>query len=71
MSARMAGAQDIHDVVIRLHRSGDTASVRGAVVTLDHDLEAGNTDSAGIVRVPDLDDGGHIIEVVAHGYQSY
>jgi len=71
MSARVAEAQGVHDVVIRLHRAGDTTSIRGAVVTLDHDLEAGNTDSAGIVRVPDLDDGGHIIEVVAHGYQSF
>jgi len=71
MAVRVAEAQGTHDVVIRLHRAGDTASIRGAVVTLDHDLEVGNTDSAGIVRVPDLDDGGHIIEVVAHGYQSF
>jgi hypothetical protein len=71
MSARMAGAQGTRDVVIRLHRSGDTASIGGAAVTIDHTIEAGNTDSAGIVRVPDLDDGGHIIEVVARGYQAY
>src|ERR1700743_1436757 len=71
MSARVAEAQGTRDVVIRLHRAGDTTSIRGAVVTLDHDLEAGNTDSAGIVRVPDLDDVGHISEVVAHAYQSF
>jgi hypothetical protein len=58
-------------VVLRLHRSGDTVSIRGATVTIDHTIEAGNTDSAGIVRVPDLEDGTHIIEVVAHGYQAY
>jgi hypothetical protein len=71
MSASVARAQGSRDVVIHLHRSGDTVSVRGAVVTIDHDLEAGNTDSAGIVRVPDLPDGGHIVEVVAHGYQTF
>src|SRR5579859_5515396 len=71
VSARVAGAQNTRDVVLRLHRSGDTASIRGATVTIDHTLEAGNTDSAGIVRVPDLEDGGHIVEVVAHGYQTF
>src|SRR4029078_10104977 len=71
LSARVAGAQDTREVVIRLHRAGDTLSVRGATVTIDHTIEAGNTDSAGIVRVPDLDDGGHIVEVVARGYQAY
>ncbi|HTI65631.1 MAG TPA: hypothetical protein VL524_19040 [Gemmatimonadaceae bacterium] len=70
-SARVAGAQDTRDVVIRLHRAGDTVSIRGAAVTIDHTIEAGNTDSAGIVRIPDLLDGGHIIEVVARGYQAY
>ncbi len=69
--ARVAGAQDSREVVIRLHRAGDTVSVRGAVVTIDHSIEAGNTDSAGIVRIPDLEDGGHIVEVVARGYQAY
>lgn len=69
--AREAGAQDARDVVIRLHRAGDTVSIRGAVVTIDHSIEAGNTDSAGIVRVPDLEDGGHIIEVVARGYEAF
>lgn len=71
LAARVAGAQDTRDVAIRLHRAGDTVSIRGATVTIDHTIEAGNTDSAGIVRIPDLLDGGHIIEVVARGYQSY
>ena len=71
LSATAAGAQDTREVAIRLHRAGDTLSIRGAVVTIDHTLEAGNTDSAGIVRIPDLLDGGHIIEVVARGYQAY
>jgi hypothetical protein len=71
LSARAAGAQDTREVVLRLHRAGDTVSIRGAAVTIDHTIEAGNTDSAGIVRIPDLEDGGHIIEVVARGYQAY
>jgi hypothetical protein len=71
MPARVASAQDARDVAVRLHRSGDTVSIRGATVTLDHTIEAGTTDSAGIVRIPDLPDGGHIIEVVARGYQAY
>jgi hypothetical protein len=71
LSTRVAGAQDTREVAIRLHRAGDTVSIRGAAVTIDHTIEAGNTDSAGIVRIPDLLDGGHIIEVVARGYQAY
>ena len=71
LSARMAVAQDTREVVLRLHRAGDTVSIRGAAVTIDHTIEAGNTDAAGIVRIPDLEDGGHIIEVVARGYQAY
>ena len=71
LSARVVGAQDTREVAIRLHRAGDTVSIRGATVTIDHTIEAGNTDSAGIVRIPDLLDGGHIIEVVARGYQAY
>jgi len=71
VSARVVGAQDTREVVIRLRRAGDTLSVRGAAVTIDHTIEAGYTDSAGVVRVPDLEDGGHIIEVVARGYQAY
>ena len=71
LSVHAAGAQDTREVAIRLHRAGDTLSIRGAAVTIDHTIEAGNTDSAGIVRIPDLLDGGHIIEVVARGYQAY
>ena len=71
LSARGAGAQGTRDVAIRLHRAGDTVSIRGATVTIDHTIEAGTTDAAGTVRVPDLLDGGHIIEVVARGYQAY
>src|SRR6185503_7689879 len=67
----VARAQDTRELVIRLRRAGDTVSVRGAAVTIDHSIEAGYTDAAGIVRVPDLEDGGHIIEVVARGYQAY
>jgi hypothetical protein len=69
--ARGVGAQETRDVMVRLHRAGDTVSIRGATVTIDHTIEAGATDSAGVVRVPDLPDGGHIIEVVARGYQAY
>jgi hypothetical protein len=58
-------------VAVRLHRAGDTVSIRGATVTIDHTIEAGTTDSAGIVRIPGPLDGGHIIEVVARGYQAY
>lgn len=71
ISARVAGAQGTRDVVLHLHRAGDTVSIRGAVVRIDHTIEAGNTDSAGNVLVPDLDDGGHIVEVVARGYQTF
>jgi hypothetical protein len=70
LSAGVAGAQT-RDVTLHLHRAGDTTSVRGAVVTVDHTIEAGNSDSAGNVLVPDLDDGGHIVEVVAHGYMAF
>ena len=71
LSGHTAGAQDTRDVLVRLHRAGDTVSIRGATVTIDHTIEAGTTDSGGIVRIPDLLDGGHIIEVVARGYQAY
>jgi hypothetical protein len=71
LSPRVAKAQDTREVVLRLHRVGDTVSIRGAAVTIDHTIEAGNSDAAGIVRVPDLLDGGHIVEVVARGYQAY
>lgn len=71
LSARAASAQATREVAIHFHRAGDTTSIRGAAVTIDHTIEAGYTDAAGIVHVPDLEDGGHIIEVVAHGYQAY
>jgi hypothetical protein len=71
MAAHVAGAQVTRDVELHVHRAGDTLSIPGAVVTVDHVIEVGNTDSAGNARVPDLDDGGHIVEVVAHGYQAY
>ena len=72
LSAGAAGAQGSREVVIRLHRAGDsTVAIRGAAVTIDHTIEAGNTDADGVVKIPDLEDGGHIIEVVARGYQAY
>lgn len=72
LTTRAVSAQGSREVAIRLHRAGDAnIAIRGAAVTIDHTIEAGNTDSAGIVRVPDLEDGGHIIEVVARGYQAY
>jgi hypothetical protein len=70
LSARPAGAQDVRDVRIRLHKAGDTVSIRNAPVVIDHTIEAGRTDSAGTVLVRDLEDGGHIIEAVATGYLS-
>jgi hypothetical protein len=71
-SAPAAGAQDTRDVLLRLHRAGDASvPVRGAAVTIDHTIEAGYTDSTGVVKIPDLEDGGHIIEAVARGYQAY
>ena len=71
LAAPAAGAQDSREVVFRVQRAGDTVAIRGATVTIDHSIEAGNTDSAGVVRLPDLEDGGHIVEVVARGYQAY
>jgi hypothetical protein len=71
MPAQPVGAQVTRDVVLRLHKAGDTLSIRNASVLVDHTIEAGNTDSAGMVRIPDLEDGGHIVEAVAHGYQAF
>lgn len=51
--------------------AGDTTVIRGAVISIDHTIEAGTTDSLGIVTVPGLDDGGHIVEAVAKGYQAF
>src|SRR5690349_14123270 len=70
--APSAGAQDGRTVVLRFRKAGDTTvAIRGATITIDHTIEAGLTDSLGIVKVPDLEDGGHIVEAVARGYQAY
>ncbi len=71
LAARPAAAQDARTVVIRFRKAGDTVAIRNAQITIDHTIEAGLTDSLGMVRVPDLEDGGHIIEAVAKGYQAY
>jgi len=55
------------DVLIHLHKLGDTLSIKNAPVTIDHAIEA-KTDTNGIARIPDLEDGGHIIEASAPGY---
>jgi hypothetical protein len=69
--AHPAQAQDSRTVTIRFRKAGDTVAIRGAQITIDHTIEAGLTDSLGMVRVPDLEDGGHIIEAVAKGYQAF
>ena len=69
--SRYANAQDTRTVVLRFRRAGDTVAIRNAQVTVDHTIDAGTTDSAGIVRIPDLEDGGHIVEAVARGYQAF
>jgi hypothetical protein len=72
VSARHTSAQDARTVVLRFYKAGDKAvAIRNATVTIDHTIEAGNTDSTGTVRIPDLEDGGHIVEVVARGYQAF
>jgi|SRR5579862_2621061 len=68
LSAHPADAQDVRDVRLRLHKAGDTLSIPNAPVVVDHTIEAGRTDSAGIVLIRDLEDGGHIIEADAKGY---
>jgi hypothetical protein len=71
-SAQPAAAQASRTVVLRFRKAGDTTVVvRNALITVDHSIEAGLTDSAGTVRVPDLEDGGHIVEAVAKGYQAF
>jgi hypothetical protein len=67
VSAQSAGAQV--ETVFHVHKTGDTLSVPNAVVTIDHIIEAGKTDAHGNVRVSDLEDGGHIVEISAPGYQ--
>lgn len=69
--APQANAQDSRTVVLRFRKAGDTVAIRNAQITIDHTIDAGTTDSAGIVRIPDLEDGGHIVEAVAHGYQAF
>lgn len=68
---RPANAQDARTVVLRFRKAGDTVAIRNAQITVDHTIDAGTTDSAGIVRIPDLEDGGHIVEAVARGYQAF
>lgn len=69
--ARPAHAQDSRTVVLRFRKAGDTVAIRDARITIDHTIDAGTTDSAGMVRIPDLEDGGHIVEAVARGYQAF
>jgi len=71
LALRPAQAQDTRTVILRFRKAGDTVAIRNAQITIDHTIDAGVTDSAGIVRVPDLEDGGHIIEAVARGYQAF
>jgi len=69
--ARPAHTQDARTVVLRFRKAGDTVAIRNAQITIDHTIDAGVTDSLGVVRIPDLEDGGHIVEAVAHGYQAF
>ncbi len=70
LAAHSALAQDTREVIIRLHKAGDTTSIKNAPVTVDHVIEAGTTDATGRVRIPDLEDGGHIVEATAFGYEA-
>jgi hypothetical protein len=69
--ARPTHAQDSRTVVLRFRKAGDTVAIRNAQITVDHTIEAGVTDSLGMVSIPDLEDGGHIVEAVARGYQAF
>jgi hypothetical protein len=69
--ARPAHTQDARTVILRFRKAGDTVAIRNAQITIDHTIDAGVTDSLGIVRIPDLEDGGHIVEAVARGYQAF
>ena len=69
--ARPAHTQDARTVVLRFRKAGDTVAIRNAQITIDHTIDAGVTDSLGMVRIPDLEDGGHIVEAVARGYQAF
>jgi hypothetical protein len=64
-------AQDSRTVILRFRKAGDTVAIRNAQITIDHTIEAGVTDSLGMVSIPDLEDGGHIVEAVARGYQAF
>src|SRR5258706_8331720 len=63
----LAHPAQAQDVLIHLHKLGDTLSIRNAPVTIDHAIEA-KTDTNRIARIPDLEDGGHVIEATAPGY---
>ena len=67
--AQPAFAQDVRPAVFHVHKKGDTVSVANAIVTVDHIIEAGKTDAYGIVRLDELEDGGHIVEITAPGYE--
>ena len=69
--ASEAHAQDVRTVVLRFRKAGDTVAIRNAQITIDHTIDAGMTDSLGMVSIPDLEDGGHIVEAVARGYQAF
>lgn len=58
-------------VKLRFRKAGDTTVIKGAVISIDHTIEAGTTDSLGMVTIPYLEDGGHIVEAVAKGYQAF
>lgn len=69
--ASAASAQDVRAIQLRFRKAGDsTVLIRGAQVRVDHTIDV-VTDSAGIARIPELEDGGHIVEVVAKGYEAY
>ena len=69
--APLAHSQDARTVTLRFRRASDSAAVRNAVITIDHTIDAGATDSLGMVKVLDLEDGGHIVEALAKGYEAY
>lgn len=66
--AGLSHAQDGRTVTLRFRKAGDTVAIRNAQITIDHTIDL-VTDAAGIVSIPDLEDGGHIVEVVARGYE--
>lgn len=68
--SRPVNAQNARTVVLRFRKAGDTVAVRNAQLTIDHTIEA-VTDSAGMARIPDLEDGGHIVEAVAPDYEAF